>query len=232
MWCSTRIISVCQNLVVLLFVYYSDIWAMRFFLVTIVFLISCQGEKEGDNDGVLSADVSISDSLKMMNDSLHLKGLDDCLPRPSDAFMELKQKNELYNYFPFKEKDFLYDHIYFYLYFSADSLGAKQVIKRDDFWGPVHWKQTFENGITYENKRNVEVGTSGSLYSKCTDKNDFFKVMSKVIEELICEDCYDPNQLWNADSTLYEPADQGAGCYYEIAQDKHGFYMLSWSCGC
>lgn len=63
-------------------------------------------------------------------------------------------------------------------------------------------------------------------------QQEFLKINSKVIEEIGCEECYDSNQIWKADSTLYEPEEQDAGCYYEIATDNNDCFMLTWYCGC
>lgn len=141
-------------------------------MIVLVFLISCQQDMSNSDEVLNNAAFAESDSSRFETVLLENEKLDQCLPQPTDLFLKLKSKNELYNYFPSNEKDFLFDDVYYYLYFSADSMAAKQVLKQDDFGGSVHWKQEFVNGITYEKIRYVEAGAKGRLYSKCTNNKN------------------------------------------------------------
>lgn len=154
------------------------------------------------------------------------------LPMASEKFMELKADNRLQDYLPYPETGYIYDEVYHYLYLTLDSIGAKQVLKTDEVWGPIEWGQEFECGVTYFSEQYIEVGAGGKMYTKSKNKSVLLNAIEPVIRFIPCENCYDYNPVWKEDSTRYEPSEAEAGCYYTIENDSLGYLMLSWYCGC
>lgn len=154
-----------------------------------------------------------------------------CLPYPDQRFLDgslqdsqgLKTGRADYG-------DFSMDNFYLYLVLHLDSLNAKQLIAEDDFWGPVEWTQSFENGVEYYHIDYVEVGTGGELHTRCKDKSTFIAVLSPMFSDRSFDE--QTRNRWNRDSTYYGPGDLTAGCHYDVKHDENGFFYLHWTCAC
>lgn len=156
-----------------------------------------------------------------------------CLPQVSQRFLIWKESDSLAILKTDDENKFIQDEIYFYLITHLDSVGAKKIIRREDFYGPVEWEQEFENGISYRYIKYPEVGAAGVLQTSCYDKKEFMQVIYPVIEyRSHCDNCDNPTYIWKDDYTKYEPTEIIPGCYYEINQHDSSFIQLEWYCGC
>jgi hypothetical protein len=154
------------------------------------------------------------------------------LPMPTEEFLKLKSEDRLIDGIPNDETEMIYDEVYYYLYMTLDQVGERQVLKTDEDWGVIHWAQEFDCGATYLRMDMPEAGSESILYTKSKNKSAFLNAVEPVIRFIPCENCYDYNPVWNDDSTSYEPADGGAGCYYSVENDSLGYLMMSWYCGC
>jgi len=74
------------------------------------------------------------------------------------------------------------------------------------------WERLYEEGIKYRYFDCDEVGYQIRVDFVLDDisKKNLFDFVNYLFE--------DPNNRWNADSTIYEPADGGKGAYYTIVQ--------------
>ena len=154
------------------------------------------------------------------------------LPEPSEAFLNMKAEDPLFMSVTGVQEGYIYDDVYYYLLMTLDSMETKQVLKEDKDWGVVEWAQEFDCGVMYIHEDIPEAGSETRLYTKTKNKTVFLKAIEPVIRFIPCENCYDYNPVWKNDSTTYEPADGGAGCYYSIENDSLGYLMMSWYCGC
>lgn len=82
----------------------------------------------------------------------------------------------------------------------------------------------FDNGVRYSVSNCNEIGWDMSLKTHCHNRDIPYYIINGIFT--------DPSNVWNTDSTLYEPADGGAGCYYHIEMEKDGYYSIYGHCGC
>ena len=116
--------------------------------------------------------------------------------------------------------------LYYYLVSHLDSLDSKYALKIDKDWGTTEWEQHFNYGVYYYDWSVPEKGGGGSLRSQCYDQSKFTELLSGIL-------CFGADRnVWNEDSTKYEPKDQGAGCYFELTKEDDGALGLDWHCGC
>lgn len=84
------------------------------------------------------------------------------------------------------------------------------------------YSQNFQPGIVYSREECMEVG----LNQRVT----FPKVSTEELKRFIEQHFFDPENHWESE-TSYGPIEGGAGCYYEIIQEKDVSIVDSY-CGC
>jgi hypothetical protein len=130
-----------------------------------------------------------------------------------------------------KGSDHMEDEVLIYLKQNYKALSKPTSVKRDmEFDGqPIcSFMQKFEGGIEYFIDSCGEgKGTSVLLTLPKTDTAK----LKKWIEKMYSINSTRMDNVWDKSGLIYQPEDEGAGCYYEIKQLKDKT-VLDIYCGC
>ncbi|RZS90634.1 hypothetical protein EV197_3163 [Aquimarina brevivitae] len=135
---------------------------------------------------------------------------------------KLKAQQEQSNY----QQDVLYTYLLNNYKVSSDKTDVKMYDYSENMI--CAFTQEFENGITYTEAQCKEAGGKTiTLTLPRTNKESLIQ----WIEAMFQSTGMDIKHSWNSEKTIYRPADEGAGCYYEIKETDMNTLVKIY-CGC
>lgn len=213
---------------------------MKNFLYTFLVLTACT-PTETDvvvaNVSELNTDTLVASEVRFASDGIKRKlidfpsypvtytGPDQCLPLPTDEFIEGRRLGTL----NLQVDGLFLDDLYLYLQHALDSVSEKRFYKSGESQVGLIWGQEFGNGIFYCSEE-LESGGGCELWTRCKDEAAFFN----AIEPVINYQPFDASEEygWDDQHREFGPIDGGAGCYYSISTDSLGYFHLTSYCGC
>jgi hypothetical protein len=85
------------------------------------------------------------------------------------------------------------------------------------------WTQNFANGMRYSESGCGEGGWNVQFKTNCNNKIPLYHFVNAA--------WFEGDNMWDIDSSHYEPPDGGAGCYFTIKKVDDSFVLFG-GCGC